>query len=358
MNQGYIAFVNKMESVCNEYRDKVAITYLRDGGERTYTTFGSFLEGSKALGKMLDACGIKKGDRVAVITPHSPQGVLASFGLAYSNRTTVLIDASLPMDEVNRLLEFSDVRGAFTTSEIYVDLKKDITDEMPVFRLCDRENEYIRFETSVPYVRSEATVDPETDVIAVMFSSGTTAQMKGIKVTYTSVVKSAEIFIRNVKWKSEYNYLHAFPLNHIAGYATAHAFLFCGCEIAMIEKMTATKLQEALLSYEPYGFGMIPKVFETMEDKIRETLKKKGILVEKGVGFLLAFSGFLRKNFGIMIGRRMFRFITKQVFGRNIRGIGTGASLCRKSTSKFFLDLGKFLCFDRDQCTGSFHRCF
>ncbi|MBQ3028718.1 MAG: AMP-binding protein [Lachnospiraceae bacterium] len=340
MNQGYIAFVNKMESVCNEYRDKVAITYLRDGGERTYTTFGSFLEGSKALGKMLDACGIKKGDRVAVITPHSPQGVLASFGLAYSNRTTVLIDASLPMDEVNRLLEFSDVRGAFTTSEIYVDLKKDITDEMPVFRLCDRENEYIRFETSVPYVRSEATVDPETDVIAVMFSSGTTAQMKGIKVTYTSVVKSAEIFIRNVKWKSEYNYLHAFPLNHIAGYATAHAFLFCGCEIAMIEKMTATKLQEALLSYEPYGFGMIPKVFETMEDKIRETLKKKGILVEKGVGFLLAFSGFLRKNFGIMIGRRMFRFITKQVFGRNIRGIGTGASLCRKSTSKFFLDLG------------------
>ncbi len=340
MNQGYIAFVNKMESVCNEYRNKVAITYLRDGGEKTYTTFDSFLEGCKVLGKMLDDCGIKRGDRVAVITPHSPQGVLASFGLAYNNRTTVLIDASLPKDEVNRLLEFSDVRGIFTTSEIYTDLKKDITDEMPAFRLCDKENEYIRFETSAPYVKSEATVDPETDVIAVMFSSGTTAQMKGIKVTYTSVVKSAEIFIRNVKWKAEYNYLHAFPLNHIAGYATAHAFLFCGCEIALIEKMTATKLQEALLAYEPYGFGMIPKVFETMEDKIRETLRKKGIFVEKGVGFLISFSGFLRKNFGIVVGRKLFRFITKQVFGRNITGIGTGASLCRKSTSKFFLDLG------------------
>ena len=135
MNQGYIAYVNKMESVCNKYRDKVAITYLRDGGVRTYTTFGAFLEGCKALGRMLDDCGIKKGDRVAVITPHSPQGVLASFGLAYTNRTTVLIDASLPMDEVNRLLEFSDVRGVFTTSEIYGDLKKDITDEIPVFQL-------------------------------------------------------------------------------------------------------------------------------------------------------------------------------------------------------------------------------
>lgn len=340
MNQGYTVFMNKLESVCSEYRDKVAITYLREDGEDTYTTFGMLLEGCKTFGKMLDACGIKKGDRVAIVTPHSPQGVLAGFGLAYANVTTVLIDASLPKDEVNRLLEFSDVRGVFTTSEIFEGLKKDITDEIPVFQLCNKENEYIRFETSAFYVRREATVDPETDVIALLFSSGTTAQMKGIKVTYMSVVKSAGIITRSVKWRANYNYLHVFPFNHIAGYATVHAFLFCGSEIALIEKMTVTKLQEALLNYEPHGFGMIPKVFEMMEDKIRETLRKKGILVEKGIGFMMAFSGFLRENFGIVIGRKLFCFITKQVFGRNITTIGTGASLCRKSTSKFFLDLG------------------
>lgn len=332
-------YKQKIRELAEKYGNKYAFVNLRDERTKTNTSFQEVLEGCKDVEKLLENIGVVAGDRVAVISPHSTQAVLVTLSLAYANVTAVLIDASLPQSEINRLLMFADVRAIFTTEKIYAALD-DVAKRVPIFELCREERKYVHFEDSADNVQMEATIDRENDVIAILFSSGTTAQMKGIKVTYESAMKSAEIFIRNVKWKDKYNYLHVFPLNHIAGFATIHAFYFCGCEQGMIENMTSTKLLDALQNYEPDGFGMIPKVFEMMEDKIRERIRQKGKVAEGLVNTLLAFSGFLRKNFGINVGKYIFPFITKEVFGRNIKAIGTGATLCRESTSKFFIDMG------------------
>ena len=334
-------YKQKIIDLAEKYGDKSAFVNMREQALTTNTSFKEVLKGCAEVEQLLLSVGVAVGDRVAVISPHSTQAVLVTLSLAYANITAVLIDASLPESEINRLLMFADVRAVFTTEKIYSFLE-DASKNVPIFKLCHDELHYMHFEDSADRVQMEATSDGEKDVIAILFSSGTTAQMKGIKITYESVVKSAEIFIRNVKWngKDKYKYLHVFPLNHIAGYATIHAFYFCGCEQGMIENMTSTKLLDALLTYEPDGFGMIPKVFEMMEDKIRERIRQKGKVAEGFINALLAFSGCLRKNFGINIGKYIFPFITREVFGRNIKAIGTGATLCRESTSKFFIDMG------------------
>lgn len=341
-NSSYVKYRSETIKRCQKFFKKTAITYMRDNGQITKTTFEQMLKGFDMMTMLMEDIGVVSGDRVAVISPHSPQSVLAALGLAYTNITTVLIDASLPISEINRLLSYSDVQACFTTDKLYGGIQKELQQEIPFLKLSEKENEYCLFEDSVSKTQKPKTIDPEKDVIAILFSSGTTAQMKGIKVTYESVMKASEIFIRNVEWKAEYSYLHVFPLNHIAGYATVQSFLSCGSELGMIENMNATKLQETLLKYQPHGFGMIPKVFEMMEDKIRLSLKQKGVVVEKAVLLLMELSSFLRRNFGCMVGRKWFHFLTKQVFGENIVSIGTGAALCRPSTSKFFWDLGLY----------------
>ena len=85
---------------------------------------------------------------------------------------------------------------------------------------------------------------------------------------------------------------------------------------------------------------MGPKVYEVMEQKIRAALRAKGKLTETLIDGLMKVSGFLRRNFGINIGKKMFHGITAQVFGENIFGIGTGASPCKAETAEFFLNLG------------------
>jgi len=333
-------YIQKIVELAERYADKTAITFMRSDGRITKTSYNDIFIICEDMKKILDSVGVVAGDRVAIVSPHSPQALLTALGLAYSNVQTVLIDASLPGSEINRLLKLADVRGLFVTEYIHKLIEHDNKNGIPVFKLCDEEGKYILYEDSVKTVNKEKTPDAETDVIAILFSSGTTAQMKGIKVTYKSVLLASEIFVRNIRWKSDYKYLHVFPLNHIAGYATAHSFLFCGSEIGMIENMTSSKLTDALLTYEPDGFGMIPRVFEVMEDKIRENIKAKGKLVENAIYGLLACSGIAHKYLGCNIGKYLFKFITKKVFGRNIKTIGTGASICRASTSKFFIDLG------------------
>lgn len=190
------------------------------------------------------------------------------------------------------------------------------------------------------YLKQEITVDPEMDVIAILFSSGTTGEMKGIKVTYESVRKARNVFERVSGLKDYMSYLLVLPFNHIAGYTGAMTYFLTGCEIGFIEDANASKLQNGLKKFQPYYFAMVPKVYEVMEQKIRNAIHEKGKVIEITILSFMRLSGFLRKNFGINIGRKAFKNITEEVFGKNIFGIGTGASPCKASTTEFYLNLG------------------
>ena len=201
----YLSYRQAIDNRCKRFSNKTAITHMRDNGEMTTTTFSQMLDGHKQLYSLMAESKVVAGDRVALIAPHSPQGVLTALGLAYSNITTVLIDATLPASEINRLLVFSDVRACFTTNTLYSHIEHNVKNTIPCFELCDKENEYRWFSDSVSSSKSSKTPDPEKDVIAILFSSGTTAQMKGVKVTYASVMKACDVINRNVQWKPEYS---------------------------------------------------------------------------------------------------------------------------------------------------------
>lgn len=337
---GYNLFRERIDTVIYEYRTKTAITYMLDN--KTDKKW-SFDEVGKILSNrqiQLKKLGYKQGDRIAVISPHSPYGVLTGLALAYVGITSVLIDASLPRNEIKNLLEYSDVRGVFTTELIYNMIVENDDVVMPCFNLEDSDN-LIVFNQNMCFCRQlPETQDPEQDVIAILFSSGTTDKMKGIKRTYLSVLKEREVFVRLAGLEDYMTYLLALPFNHIAGFSCAITYFLTGCELGFIEAVNASKLQEGLLKFQPYCFAMVPRIYELMEQKVRAELREKGKVYEISINLLLSLSGFLRKNFGINIGRKLFKRIRRQMFGENIVGVGTGACPCQNSTAEFFLNIG------------------
>ncbi len=334
----YNKFQQKMDQIIQKYNTKTAITYLKTNGEeekRSFSEVGVFIHG--AAGDFQEM-GLVRGDRVAIVSPHSPYAVFMGLALAYSGMTIVLIDAALPSEEIEQLIEFSDVRAVFTTEKIYTEIIGKYM--YPCFSL-EQGLKVVPFDAEKRTCSGIApTVDPEEDVIAILFSSGTTDQMKGIKVTYKSVLKAQEVIVRLAGLEDYMSYLLVLPFNHIGGFAGATSYFMTGCELGFIEDVNPSKLADGLLRYQPHYFVMVPKVFEVMEERIREKLHEKGKLVERTINFLLNLSGFLRKHFGIKIGKKIFKGITSQVFGKNIYGLGTGASPCKESTAEFFLNLG------------------
>lgn len=164
--------------------------------------------------------------------------------------------------------------------------------------------------------------------------------MKGIMTTYASVLQAREFFVDLSGLTPDMSYLLVLPFNHIAGFTGALTYLLTGCTIGLIENVNASKLQSGLRSFEPNYFAMVPKVYEIMEQKIRQKFHEKGAGVEFIFNTMLKISGFLRKNFGCKIGRKLFQSVLSDVFGKNIHGIGTGASPCPSKTTEFFLNMG------------------
>ena len=150
-------FIEKLTTLANTNTDKTAITFMREGGNITTTTYSEILSNCKSVKDMLERVGVVAGDRVAIVSPHSPQAVLAALGLEYANVTVVLIDASLPASEINRLLAFADVRALFVTAKLYPAIEQDNKAEMPVFELCGEERRYELFADSVKQATRAAT---------------------------------------------------------------------------------------------------------------------------------------------------------------------------------------------------------
>jgi len=337
-DNSYKDFVDRIDSICTQYANKTAITYLQNNGSKTIYTFEELYKRVRTAKVQFADIGMLPGDRAAIVAPQSPFVFYTVIALAYANITSVLIDSSLPVEEIERLLAISDVRAIFTVPGILSESSIS-TSEVFTFDISKKSIKYDAFDESVNVVSSKKTSDPATDVIAILFSSGTTSSAKGVMIKYAAALETVGkvAYLANIKDDSAF--LVVLPMTHIAGFDASLTVLRGGC-IGMIEDVDATKLQKGFMEYNPTHFAMVPRVYEIMEKKIRQEIMSKGKLIEFIVNTLLILSGALRKYLNIQLGRSMFKGIRKKVFGERIYFLGVGGGICDKATAKFFVDLG------------------
>ena len=335
-------FVTRFEEVCEKFADKAAITYLRNDDSKLDFTFKNIFGRIQAAVELFARAGLQPGDRAAIISPLSPHAVFALFSLVYANITAVLIDSTLPPQEIDKLIEFSDLRAIFTVPAIYETINKQRTNDIPVFDLSNESMEMGRqvFDGSADKVSRPQTADPDISVFALLFSSGTTSEMKGVELNYFAAMKTVDIVWKVAAVNERTYFMHVLPINHIAGLMAVITFFLAGSNIGMVEDLDATKLQKGLLAFNPTHFLVVPKVYEVMEYKIRQEVKNKGAVVEKIFYMLHSLCGFLYKNFNINLGKLLFGSIRKMVFGKRLFALGTGGSLCNKKTAEFYLNMG------------------
>lgn len=338
-NSGFSCAYKNIYEIIKD-RSGSVMTYLKDNNEKQYISYNDMSKRVEEWTENLDKYGFAHGDRAAVIAPAMPNTVTALLALALKNITAVVIDCKLPKEEINRLLKNSDVRGVFTVEEIYSDLTKENIENIPVFDLKCSDFRPVLFPGSPEKVCCEETADKQQDIITILFSSGTSSSMKGVMIKYDAILMG----MRKQKYvfglKPGEKYLITLPLNHISGYSSLMTFLLSGCEIGIVENLNASTLSKSLLEYNPHYFGMVPKVYDKIAEKITDTIHKKGKVVEGAVFSLIRLSGFFRRRFGVKLGRRMLKPIYSRAFGKNISGLAVMGSVCKPETTKLFLDFG------------------
>lgn len=334
-NNGRNEFINKFERVCNLYAERTAVTYLLDGGEKEKYLFSDLREKSLQLAEKLKTSGLYPGDRVAILSALSPFCYISYFSFVYAGLTAVIIDPQLPEQEKDRLLANADIRGIVASEAVYSSYAKRYDNKMPVLHIEDGR---VYSESSKRSIMPP-TPDPDLDAAAILYSSGTTSQAKGVVIGFEQQIRAIDTDLKfvgtnNIRW------LEVYPFFHISGLSSSLAILLNGAEIGLIEEVSAVKLQQAFHNYRPNTFALVPKVYEVLEGKTREAIKAKGALVASVIFTLMRLCGSIRKNLKINLGKLIFTSINRQLFGGKMVFLGVGGGLSNPKTIEFFLQLG------------------
>ncbi len=323
-------FVNRIIDICKENKDKTFITYMKTDDAEENWTYGEYLEMAQSIAYKFQRSSIGKGERILVMAPLSPYVYIMITALAMYGSVSVIINPALPEEELDSIIKKSDIRGIVCDEQTYQKYAFKWNRKYPVFDVTSG-NLYIEREYQL-----EPSEDIHNDVLAILYSSGTTSEPKGVMITYEAQMKSAELLLRAFG-TNDIRYLLIFPMFHVSGFSTFFALFFGGAQIGLLENATSIKLMEGFHKYKPNTFGMVPKVYETFYDKIASQLNEKNFITK-----IVSFYSWLNRIFNIKVGNLFYRKINRQMFGGQMKYLCVGGGKCSKEVSSFFQNMGYY----------------
>ena len=326
-------------------KDNTFAIYQRADGRREEYSFNYIDTKCSALIEKLEKAGIKKGDRIGVISSLRPWWYALSYACLKKEYIMVCIDPGVPASQMEKMLVQTEVRAVFTSLN-NIHLPDAIVEHVPVYSISE-DFPLINKCDKVDFLLSDCVKLPD-ETFYILFSSGTTSENRKAVLLKSSTVTDAieygmstdaGIYKKTAAYTPRVCDLMLFPPYHIAGLLCATYDFYCNTKIIMLERLTPNNLISVFNDLKPDNICTVPSMLTSLYKKIVSGYSKN-IFTKVLVNSLLAISGFFRKNFGLNIGRTLLSSINKQAFGGNMKGFMIGASPFDKETNKFFLNMG------------------
>ena len=177
-SMGKKLFIQKIHSTWNDKKEKVFLTYIKSDGTKEEITYQAFGQKCELLARRFGESTLCRKDRVLVLTSMSPWGCMAVAALAISEVVSVVLNPNLPEEELDSLVDKADISGIVCDKEIYQDYACKWAQKYPVFNIKTGDLFLDRKYSSEP------SKEVDDDVFAILYSSGTTSEPKGVMITY------------------------------------------------------------------------------------------------------------------------------------------------------------------------------
>lgn len=292
----------------------------------------------KELSSWFLSLGVKKGDKIIVSGKNSVAWAVTYIAVQYAGCTVVPLDSSLHDEDFIKLARFSD-------SVILVadnDRMKKVASSLPMlgYASLEENGEYPSvMSLSAPY--KEGFVMTEDDVAAILFTSGTTGTPKGVMLTNKNIVSDIFISQANMNIYPSDVFYAILPIHH--AYTMLAVFmegLGSGASVVFGKKLVVSQMLKELKEAKVTMFLGVPMIFNKLYAGLIAGVKKKGAVVYGLIRGLMGISGFLKKAFGIKVGKKMFGFLLKNLSLDNCRICICGGGPLPSSTFKGFNELG------------------
>jgi long-chain acyl-CoA synthetase len=186
-------------------------------------TYGQVMEMALGFCSELEARGIGKGDRVMLSGENCAEWVAAFFGCALCGAIVVPMDDGASPDFAVRVANQVEAK-------LWVCSLKHATERaagsIPVVTLQEIKTPALSQKTRQgrgTQREAEAAVGPG-DTLQIVFTSGTTAEPKGVMITHGNVLaniapfeKEMRQYLKYERWAHPVRFLNLLPLSHVFG---------------------------------------------------------------------------------------------------------------------------------------------
>lgn len=246
----------------------------------------------QALAGYLYQQGVRKGDRVAILSENRPEWAIADQATQLIGGVNVSIYTSVPASQVGYIVQDSGAKVLVVSTGIQLKKAEEILPSCPalqeVLTMSELKKEH------APQVRSweKALMEGEVywkahaaaltalaesvtpdDLSALIYTSGTTGNPKGVMLTHRNFCENVKSALSLVPFGPDDHHLSFLPLCHsferTAGY---NCVMACGAKVTYAESIDT--VSRDLMEVKPTVMISVPRMFERVYNVVSKSVEE------------------------------------------------------------------------------------
>jgi fatty-acyl-CoA synthase len=246
-----------------QYPGKTAIVC----GEQRFT-YAQFADRASRLAGVLRKAEVRPGDRVAFLSLNCHRLLEAYYGVLEAGAVLLPLNFRLALQELAYILNDSGTRVLFLQKEFLevVDSFREQVPDLQTFFLLDAPpqagwlspNNYEDSLADAAPHRSDIMECDEDSVTELFYTSGTSANPKGVMLTHRNIYLHALSVSLRFSTNADSVELHTIPLFHANGWGAAHSVTFAGARHVIISRFVPNEVFRLIERERVRSLSLVP----------------------------------------------------------------------------------------------------
>ena len=235
---------------------------VENGCEITYSEIARRAE---ALAAWLERRGVRRGDRVAIHLHKCSEEVVATFAVAYLGAVFVNVYHQSTVRQLNYVIRDCGTRIAIVDSRCARELaSSDLPEELEHVIVKGHAPDHAKMTSwsEVPTdIRTPRTRCIDRDLAAILYTSGSSGQPKGVMLTHTNLIQGARCVACYLENTGEDRVLGLLPLSFDYGLSQLTTMCLVGGTVVLPRAPMPSEIVKTVVQDRVTGFAGIPPIW-------------------------------------------------------------------------------------------------